>query len=136
MSSSKEISQFSLLDEIFNLLVQIIAFVRVMPMVPVEAAILVPIALVGISLYFLWPLQRRIVLDLYKNLFIRHVQGRILLIPYRRACLVVLVFLFSRLSLLWTRTLFRMTQTISFHSLSPFPLLGYNRIFYILKILG
>ena len=53
MSSSKEISQFSLLDEIFNLLVQIIAFVRVMPMVPVEAAILVPIALVGISLYFL-----------------------------------------------------------------------------------
>ena len=82
MSSSKEISQFSLLDEIFNLLVQIIAFVRVMPMVPVEAAILVPIALVGISLYFLWPLQRRIVLDLHKNLFKRHVQGRVLQIPY------------------------------------------------------
>ena len=107
-----------------------------MPMVPVEAAILVPIALVGISLHFLQLLQRRIVLDLHKNMFKWHVQGRVLLIPYRQACLVVSIFLFSRPSLLWTRTLFRMTRTISFHSLSFFPFFGYNRVFCIHKILG
>ena len=60
--SSKEISQLSLSNEIFNLLFQIVAFIHVMPMVPMEAAILVPIALVGISLHFLRPFQRRIVL--------------------------------------------------------------------------
>ena len=40
----------------------------------------------------------------------RHVQGRILLTPYRQACLLVIsVFLLSRPSLLWTRTSLRMT---------------------------
>ena len=134
--SSKEIFQFSLPDKIFNLLLQIVAFVHVMPMVLVEAAIFIPITLVGISLHFLQPLQRRIVLDLHKNLFKWHVQGCILLIPYRRPCLVVSVFFFSCPSLLWTRTLFRMMRVISFHSLSSFPLLGYNCVFCIHKILG
>ena len=46
MISSKEISQLSLPDEIFNLLLQIETHVRVIPMVSVEAAILVPITLV------------------------------------------------------------------------------------------
>ena len=69
MISSKEISQLSLPDEIFNLLLQIETHVRVIPMVSVEAAILVPIALAGISLHFLRSLQGRIVLDLHENLF-------------------------------------------------------------------
>ena len=136
MISSKEISQFSLPDKIFNLLFQIISFVHVMPLVPVEVAILIPIALIGISLHFLQPLQRRIVLDLHKNPFKRHVQGHILLISYRRARLVVSVFFFSCPSLLWTRTLFRMMRAISFHSFNSFPLLGYNCVFCIHKILS
>ena len=81
MISSKEISQFSLPDEILYLLLQIKTLIRVMPMVFVEAAILVPIALVGISLHFFRPLQGRIIFDLYKYLFKRHVQGHVLLTP-------------------------------------------------------
>ena len=73
MILSKEISQFSLPNEIFNLLLQIETLVRVMSMVSVEAVILVPITFVGISLHFLWPLQGRIVLDLQENLFKWHV---------------------------------------------------------------
>ena len=69
MISSKEISQLSLPDEIFNLLLQIETHVHVIPMVSVEAAILVTIALAGISLHFLQSLQGRIVLDLHENLF-------------------------------------------------------------------
>ena len=73
MISFEEISQFSLPNEIFNLLLQIETLVHVMSMVFVEAAILVPIAFVGISLHFLWPFQGRIVLDLLENLFKWHV---------------------------------------------------------------
>ena len=54
--SSKEIPQFPLSNEIFNLLLEIKTFVGVMPMVSMEATILIPIALIGISLHFLWPL--------------------------------------------------------------------------------
>ena len=39
-----------------------------MTMIPMEATILVPIALIGISLHFLRPLQGRIILDLHKDL--------------------------------------------------------------------
>ena len=73
MILSKEIPQFSLPDEIFYLLLQIETLIYVMFMVSVEAAILVPIVLVGISLNFLQPLQGRIVLDLHENLFKWHV---------------------------------------------------------------
>ena len=47
MISSKEISQFSLLDEIFYILFQIETFVRVMPMVSMEVAILFLLRLLG-----------------------------------------------------------------------------------------
>ena len=101
MLSSKKISQLSLSYKIFNLLFQIVTFVRVVPMVSMEAAILVPIALVGISPHFLRPLQWRIILDLHKNLLKGHVQWRVLLIPCRRACLLVIsVLLIFRSSLL------------------------------------
>ena len=67
----------------------------------------------------------------------RHVQGRILLTPYRRACLLVIsVFLLSHPSLLWTRTSLRMTQEISFHSLNSLPFLIYNYAFSIHEVLG
>ena len=62
MISSKEISQFSLPDEILYLLLQIKTLVCVMSMIFVEAAIFVPIALVGISFHFFQPLQERIIL--------------------------------------------------------------------------
>ena len=52
-----------------------------MPMISMEATILIPIALIGISLHFLWPLQGWIILDLHKNLLKWHVQWGILLIP-------------------------------------------------------
>ena len=81
MLLSKEISQFSLSCKIFNLLFQIVTFVRVVPIVSMEAKILVPIALVRISLHFLWPFQGRIIVDLHKDLLEWHVQWRILLIP-------------------------------------------------------
>jgi len=100
MISSKEISQLPLSNEIFYLLLQIKTLIRVMPMVSVKVTILVPIVLIGIFLHFFLPFQGRIILDLHKNLFERHVQGRILLTPYRRACLLVIsVFLLSHLSL-------------------------------------
>ena len=50
-------------------------------MVSMKAAILVPIAFVGISLHFLWTLQGRIILDLHENLLKGHVQWCVLLIP-------------------------------------------------------
>ena len=137
MISSKKISQFSLPNEIFYLLFQIEIFVRVMPMVSVEVAILVPITIVGISLHFLQPLQIRIVLDLHKHFFKRHVQGHVLLTPCRRACLlVVLIFLLSRSCLLWMRTLLRMAREVYFHLLSSLSLLSYNCIFCIHEVLG
>ena len=63
MISSKKISQLSLLDEILYMLLQVIALVCVMPVVPVEAAILVLIVLIRISLHLLWPLQGWVILD-------------------------------------------------------------------------
>ena len=108
-----------------------------MTMVSVEAAILVPIAFVGISLHFFWPLQERIILNLHKHLFKRHVQGHILPTPCRRACLLVVsIFLLSRPCLLWTRILLRMAREICFHSLRYLPLLSYNCVFYIHEVLG
>ena len=68
MTSSKKIPQLFLPDEILNLLLQVIAFVRVMPVISMEAAILILIALVGISLHLLWPLQGWVILDLHKDL--------------------------------------------------------------------
>jgi len=68
MISSKKISQLSLLDEIFNLLLQVIALIRVMPVISMEATILVLITFVGISLHLLWPLQGWVILDLHKDL--------------------------------------------------------------------
>ena len=45
-----------------------------MTMIPMEAIILVPIVLIGISLHFLRPLQGKIILDLHKDLLKWHVQ--------------------------------------------------------------
>ena len=57
--------------------------------------------LLGSPFIFFWPLQGRIILDLHKNLFKRHVQGCVLLTPCRRArLLVVSIFLLSRPCLL------------------------------------
>ena len=137
MLLSKEISQLSLTYKIFNLLFQIETFVYVVPMVSMEATILVPITFIGISPHFLQPLQGRIILDLHENLLKGHVQWRVLLILCRRACLlVILVLLILRSSLLWTRTLIKMTRRVSFHSLSSLPLLSYVCIIYIHKVLG
>ena len=49
--------------------------------VSMEATILTPIALIGISLHFLRPLQGWIVFDLHKNLLKWYIQWGILLIP-------------------------------------------------------
>ena len=61
-------SQLSLFDKILDLLFQVITFVHVMPMVPMEATIFILIALIRISFHLLWPLQGRIVLDLHEHL--------------------------------------------------------------------
>jgi len=53
MILSKKIPQLSLLDEILNLLLQVIAFVHVMSVVSMETAILVLITLIRISLHLL-----------------------------------------------------------------------------------
>ena len=50
--SSEKASQFSLPDEILYLLLQIKTLVHAMPMISVEAVILVLIVFVGISLHF------------------------------------------------------------------------------------
>ena len=96
----------------------------------------IPITLVGISFHFLWPLQIRIVLDLHKHLFKQHVQGRVLLTPCWKACLLVVsIFLLSRPCLLWMRTLLKMAWEIYFHTLNSLPLLSYNCIFCIHEVL-
>ena len=71
--SSEKIPQLPLSNEIFNLLLEVKAFIGIMPMVSMETTILVPIALIGISLHFLWPLQRRLVLNLHENLLKRDI---------------------------------------------------------------
>ena len=101
MLSSKEIFQLSLSYKIFNLLFQIVTFICVVPMVSMEAAILVPIALVGISPHFLQSLQGRIILDLHENLLKGHVQWRVLLILCQKAA-----FLLSRSFLSFIRPFF------------------------------
>ena len=137
MISSKKISQFSLLDEIFYLLLQIKTIVHSLTIVSVEMTILVLITLVGISLHFFRTLQGRIILELHKHLFKRHVQGNVLLTPCRRACLLVVsIFLFSRSCFLWTKTLLRMVWEICFHSLNSLPFLSYNCVFCIHEVLG
>ena len=137
MLSSKENFQLSLSHKIFNLLFQIVTFICVVPMVSMEAAILVPITHVGISPHFLQSLQGMIILDLHENLLKGHVQWRVLLIPCQRACvLVISVLLIFRLSLFWTGTLLEMTRRVSVHSLSSLPLLSYDRIICIHKVLG
>ena len=68
MISSKKTPQLSLPDKIPNLLLQIIAFIRVMPVISLEAGIFVLIALIRISFHLLWPLQGWIILDLHKHL--------------------------------------------------------------------
>jgi len=72
MISSKKISQLSLPNEIFNLLLQVIALIRVMSVISMEVAILILIAHVGISLHLLWPLQGWFILDLHKHLKEEH----------------------------------------------------------------
>ena len=54
--SSKEIPQFPLSNEILNLLFKVKTFISIMPMISMEATILIPIAFIGIPLHFLWPL--------------------------------------------------------------------------------
>ena len=100
MFSSKEISQLSLSYKIFNLLFQIVTFIRVVPMVSMEATILVPIALVGVSLHFLRSFQGRIIFDLHKDLLERYVQWHVLLTScWRTSLLAISVFFIFRPSL-------------------------------------
>ena len=60
--------QISLSYEILNLLFQVVTFVRVMPMVLMEATVFILITLIKISFHLLWPLQGRIILDLHEHL--------------------------------------------------------------------
>ena len=136
-SRPRKFFNFPCLMRFFFLLLQIKTLICVMPMISVEAVILVPMALVGISFHFFRPLQGWIILDLHKHLFKQHVQGRILLTLCWRTCLlVVLIFLHSRLGLLWTRTLLRMAQEICFHLFGSLPLLCYNCVLCIHEVLG
>ena len=68
MIPSNKIPQLSLSDEILNLLFQVVTFILVMPMVPMEVTVFILIALIRISFHLLWPLQGRIVLDLHEHL--------------------------------------------------------------------
>ena len=51
-----KIPQFPLSNEIFNLLLEVKTFIGVMPVISMEAAILIPVALIGVFLHFFWPL--------------------------------------------------------------------------------
>ena len=75
-----------------------------MPMVSMKMKILILVTFVRISLHFLRPLQRRIILDLHKNLLKWHVQWSVLLIPSERACLLAISILcIFHPSLFWMR---------------------------------
>ena len=74
-SRPRKFLNFPLPDEILYLLLQIKTLVCVMSMISVQAEILVPIVLVGISFHFFRQLQGWVVLDLHKHLFKWHVQG-------------------------------------------------------------
>ena len=78
MIASKKISQLSLPNKVLNLLLQVIAFVLVMPVISMEAAIFVLIMLVRISLHLLWSLQGWILLDLHKHLIKWNIQGHVI----------------------------------------------------------
>ena len=79
MILSNKISQLSLLDKILYLLLLVIVLIRVMPVISVKATIFILIALVRISLHLLWPLQRRVILDLHKHLIKWNIQGQVVL---------------------------------------------------------
>ena len=81
MISSQKIPQLSLPNKILNLLLQIIAFICVMPVISMEVAIFVLIALIEISLHFFWPLQEWVILNLYKHLIKWNIQGHVMLTP-------------------------------------------------------
>ena len=68
MIPSNKVPQLSLSNEILDLLLQVITLVHVMPMISMEATIFVLIALVGVFLHLLQPLQGRVILDLHKYL--------------------------------------------------------------------
>ena len=138
MISFKKIPQLSLLDKILNLLLQVISFVCVMPVVFIEAAILILIAFIRISLHLLWPLQGWVIIDLHKHLIKWNVQGCVMQTSsWRWTYLpVVSILLFSYSGLLWTKALFKMAWELCFHLLCSLPLLGNDRIFYIHEALG
>ena len=130
-------ASISLSNKILYLLFQIIALVRVMPMISMEAAIFVFIVLIGIFLHLLWPLQGGVILDLHNYLIKWSIQGCVVLTSsWRRTRLpVVSILLFSCPDLLWTMTLFKMVWEICFHLLSFLLFLGNDCIFYIHKAL-
>ena len=81
MIPSNEMPQLSLSDKILYLLLQVIALICVMPMISMEAEIFVFIALVGLSLHLLWPLQGGVIFDLHKYLIKWSIQGCVVLTP-------------------------------------------------------
>ena len=60
--------QLSLSNKILNLLLQVITLIHVMAMIFMEATVPILIALVRIAFHLLWPLQGRIIPDLYEHL--------------------------------------------------------------------
>ena len=67
--------QLSLSDEILNLLFQVITFICVMLMIPMEATVFILIVLIRIFFHLFWPLQGRIVLDLHEHLIEWGIKG-------------------------------------------------------------
>ena len=79
MIPSNEMPQLFLFDKILYLLFQIIALVRVMPMISMKAAIFVFIVLMVISFHLFWPLQGEVILDFHKYLIKSIIKGCVVL---------------------------------------------------------
>ena len=68
---ANESLQLSLSDKGLNLLLEVIAISRVVAVVAVETAILIPGTFVGVTFQFSWERQSLFVLDLHKDLIYR-----------------------------------------------------------------
>ena len=135
---SKEIFQFSLLNENFNLLLQVITLICVISVISVEATVITFILFVGISFHLFWPFQGLVVFDLRQHLVKWSIQGSVVGISsWRWSCLPAISISFlPHLGLLWTRALPWMVYITSFRSFSLLLFLGNNCILNIHEILS
>ena len=77
MVSSKEIFQLILLNENFNLLLQVVTLIRIMFVVSVKTIVLAFVSVARISFHLLWPFEGQVIFNLHQHLVKWGIQGSV-----------------------------------------------------------